>query len=268
MNSSTAQRFFHAACAALVLLAPAILRAQSGTLDKIHRRDRLIVGSDMVFPIFNFKNPDTGRAEGFLADLARALAKQLLGDENKVEFRRTEEKTRLEAVARGEIDVLIDTIPASEEKLKVVDFSDETFRSGSALLVKASSPIKTIDDITKNTRVIYSKANPDIKFIRAKAPEATYLEFENSTDAVAALKAGRGDVFTQVVTHLYRAASQNPGYQLTGRFTTKSYGIVLPKGDPALRGYLNDFLRSLRASGEYDRLFKKWFGPYGGEAVR
>ena len=188
MTCSFAPRFFHAACAALVLLAPAVLRAQSGTLDKIHRRDRLIVGSDMVFPTFNFKNPDTGRAEGFMADLARALAKQLLGDENKVEFRHTEEKTRLEAVARGEIDVLIDTIPASEEKLKVVDFSDETFRSGSALLVKAGSPIKTIDDITKGTRVIYSQANPDIKFIRAKAPEATYLEFENSTEAVAALR--------------------------------------------------------------------------------
>lgn len=268
MTSSSTSRFFNAACAALVMLAPVVLRAQSETLDHIRQRDRLIVGNDMVFPTLNFKNPATGRAEGFMADLARVLAQRLLGDEKKVEFRLTEEKTRLDDVARGEVDMLIDTIPASEEKAKVVDFSDEIFRSGSALLVKEGSPIKTIADITKGTRVLYAKANPDVKLIREKAPEATYVEFENSTAAVAALKAGQGDVFTQVVTHLYRAASQNPGYKLTGRFTSKSYCIVIKKGDAGVRDYLNEFLRSIRVSGEYDRLFLKWFGPYGGETVR
>jgi putative glutamine transport system substrate-binding protein len=42
---------------------------------------------------------------------------------------------------------------------------------------------------------------------------------------------------------------------------------LIKKGDPVLRAYLDDFLRSMKASGEYDRLYAKWFGKYGGESV-
>jgi len=249
-------------------LLPAALFAESGSLARIRQRDRLIVGSNMVFPTLNFQDPATGRNEGFLADLGRAVAKDLLGDETKIEFHKTGEDTRFNDVNSVVVDVLIDTIPVSDEKLKIVDFSNETLVSGSALLVKAGSPIKTIADIKPGTRVAFGSANPDVKIIKEKVPGATYLEFEKSPDAVAALKDGRADVFTQVVTHLFRAASQNPGYVLTGRFTTKSYAMVVRKGDAELQAYLNGFLKKFRASGEYDRLYRQWFGAYGGENVR
>ena len=258
----------HLLCAALLLGAAAGLRAESETLNRIRRRDRLVVGTEMTFPTFNFKDPVTDRNEGFLADVARALAKRLLGDENKVEFRKTDDATRLEMCARGDVDLLIDTIPPSAEKEKLVAFSDEVFLSGSALLVKKGSAIKTIGDLKPGTRVAFVTANPDVKVIREKTPGATYLEFEKSADAVAALKDGRADAFTQVVTHLYRAASLDASFTLTGRFTSKPYAMALKKDDPELRAYLNDFLNSFRASGDYDRLFAKWFAAYGGETVR
>ena len=254
--------------ALLLLAAPAVARAESETLARIRQRDRLIVGNNLVFPTFNSKNPATGQCEGFMADLARALANRLLGDEKKLEFHPTEEATRLDDVSHGIVDLLIDTIPISDEKAKLVGFSDESFRSGSALLVKRGSPITGLGDIKQGTRIAWVSANPDVKFIREKAPDATYLEFEKSAEAVAALRDGRADAFTQVVTHLYRAASQNPGYEVVGRFTTKPYAIVLQKGDTELRETLNAFLKSLRASGEYDRLFVKWFGPYAGAGAR
>lgn len=253
---------------ALLVSAAGGLRAESETLARIHQRDRLIVGNEMVFPTLNFKDPATGRNEGFMADLARALAKRLLGDESKVEFRQTTDATRLELVARGEVDLLIDTIPVSAEKLKVADFSEESFRSGSALLVKKGSAIKTIDDLKPGMRVAFVTANPDVKVIREKVPGATYLEFEKSAEAVASLKDGRADAFTQVVTHLFRAASQETGLTVTGRFTTKPYAIALRKGDAEMQSAVNGFLKAFRASGDYDRLFAKWFSPYGGDTVR
>ena len=252
----------------LLVSATSGLRAESETLARIRQRDRLIVGNEMAFPTFNFKDAATGRNEGFMADLARALAKRLLGDEIKVEFRQTTDETRFPMVTSGEVDLLIDTLPISVEKLKVADFSDECFRSGSALLVKQGSAIKTVDDLKPGTRVAFVTANLDVKVLREKAPGVIYLEFEKSPEAVAALKAGRVDAFTQVVTHLYRAASQEPGFTLTGRFTTKPYAIALKKGDREMQAALNDFLKAFRASGDYDRLFAKWFGAYGGVVVR
>jgi putative glutamine transport system substrate-binding protein len=203
-----------------------------------------------------------------MADLARALAKQMLGDENKVEFRQTTDETRFEMLARNEIDVIIDVTPTSEEKLQHVDFSDEIFRSGSGLLAKKGSPIKGVQDLRKGTRVIYVTENKDIERLKARAPEATYIGFPNSKEAVAALKAGKGDAFTQVVTHLYRTASQDPDYVVVSRFTDKPYLIAVRKGDTVMRDYVNGFLRSMKASGEYDRLFDKWFAPYGGLAAK
>ena len=253
----------------LCSLIAATAAADATTLDQIKARGKLLVGSEMVFPTFNIKDPATGRNEGFMADVARDLAKQIFGDETKVEWIHTEDETRFKYIERGDVDVIIDTTPKSAEKEKVVAFSDELFRSGSALLVPKGSPIKTIDDIHVGTRVLYGKANPDVKFIRARAPGATYIEFEKSGAAVDALKAGKGDVFTQVVTHLYRAAHANPGsFVVTGRFTSKEYCIALKKGDPEFQKYLNEFIASLRSSGEYDRLFDKWFGPNGGQNVR
>ncbi|HKB90344.1 MAG TPA: transporter substrate-binding domain-containing protein [Opitutaceae bacterium] len=248
--------------------AQSVEEGKSETLDHIMKRGKILIGTEAVFPTFNVKNPTTGNYEGFMVDLSKALAKRLFGDENKLEFIYTKDEIRLQYVIKGEVDMLIDTTTSSAEKGKLVDFSDEIFRSGSGLMVKKGSSIKSIDDIKKGTRVIYVGENPDIKHIKARVPEATYLEFKKSPEAFAALKAGEGDVFTQVVTHLYRAASQDSNYVLVNRFTDKSYCIVIKKGDTAMRDYLNGFIKSLRESGDYDKIYQKWFGPYGGESVK
>jgi aspartate/glutamate/glutamine transport system substrate-binding protein len=270
MHASPSSRFVLAVAGAffaLGLTAPAG-RAEVGTLATIRQRDLLLVGNKQVFPTFNIKDSATGRNEGFFADLARALAKHLLGDENKVEFLLTTDENRFARLADGEVDVLIDTIPTSEEKERLADLTTETFRSGSGLLVKKGGPIRGLADIKAGTRVAYVKANEDIALLKAQIPDAIYLEHETSAEALKTLKAGRADVFTQVVTHLFRAASQDANYVVVGRFTTKPYHIFLRKGDPEFQASLNGFLKSLRDSGEYDRLFAKWFGPYGGDSVR
>ncbi len=271
MNLSSSSRFVLAAAGAVLLLGvavPAGRAAEAGTLAAIRQRDRLVVGNKQAFPTFNLKDPATGRNEGFFADLSRALAKSILGDENKVEFHVTTDEDRFPKLTAGEVDVLIDTIPTSEEKERLADHSTETFVSGSGLLAKKGGPIRGLDDIKAGTRVAYVKANEDIAVLKARVPDAIYLEHESSAEALKTLKAGRADVFTQVVTHLFRAASQNADYTVVGRFTTKPYYIFLRKDDPELRATLDDFLKSLRASGEYDRLFNKWFAPYGGATIR
>lgn len=252
-----------------IAAAPQAIAAKgSPTLEAIRARDKLLVGNKFGFQTFNYRDAATGRNEGYMADLARAIAKRLLGDENKVEFRKTTDETRFEMLARKEIDVIIDLTPSSKEKLEHADFSGEIFRSGSGLLVKKGSPIHGPADLHKGTRVLYVTENKDVAELRKLAPEATYIGFENSKEAMAALKAGTGDAFTQVVTHLYRAASQDPSYVVVNRFTDKPYYIAFRKGDTGLRDALNAALRSMRESGEIDRLFAKWFEPYGGLAAK
>lgn len=63
-------------------------------IDKIKARDKLIVGVFTDKPPFGFVD-ESGRYVGFDTDIGRRFAKDLLGDENKVEFVAVEPASRI-----------------------------------------------------------------------------------------------------------------------------------------------------------------------------
>jgi putative glutamine transport system substrate-binding protein len=239
----------------------------SDTMERIKARGRLIVGTEPKFALFATRDPASGTYRGFMIDVAKALARAMLGDASRLEIRPLKGDERLRAVTSGEIDMVIDTTGpvvtnpngSSAAKNEIVDFSDEIYNSGSALLVKRGSPIRSIEDITPDTRVLYIRANPDWPRVQARAPRASYVGFDDTDQAFEALRDGRGDVLVQVDTRLYELAHRDPSYVLVGKFTNRPDAIMIKKGDAALRDYLNTFIRSLRSTGEYDRLYRSWF---------
>ena len=230
-------------------------------LEKIKKRDKLVVGVKYDTNLFGLKNPSTGKVEGFDIDIAKALAKKILGDENKVELKEVTSKTRIPMLKNGDIDMIIATMTITEERKQEVDFSDVYFKAGQALLVKKGSNIKGIDDIKKGTTVLAVKGSTSAVNIRQKAPEATVLEFENYSEAFQALKAGQGDALTTDNSILLGMQKQDPNYVIAGDiFTDEPYGIAVKKGEAELLQAVNDFLKEYNASGEYDKLYEKWLG--------
>ncbi|WP_342047303.1 glutamate ABC transporter substrate-binding protein [Bacillus sp. OTU530] len=230
-------------------------------LEKIKKRDKLIVGVKYDTNLFGLKNPSTGKVEGFDIDIAKALAKKILGDESKVELKEVTSKTRIPMLKNGDIDMIIATMTITEERKQEVDFSDVYFKAGQALLVKKGSNIKGIDDIKKGTTVLAVKGSTSAVNIRQKAPEATVLEFENYSEAFQALKAGQGDALTTDNSILLGMQKQDPNYVIAGDiFTDEPYGIAVKKGETELLQAVNDFLKEYNASGEYDKLYEKWLG--------
>lgn len=43
-------------------------------------------------------------------------------------------------------------------------------------------------------------------------------------------------------------------------FTNEQYGIAVQKGETAMMNKINASLKKLMDTGEYDRIFAKWFG--------
>src|SRR5438309_1074566 len=58
----------------------------SPTVERISQRGRIVVGTAFRFLNLIARNQETGEREGFCVDISRALAKRLLGDENKVQY--------------------------------------------------------------------------------------------------------------------------------------------------------------------------------------
>ncbi|MDU5950805.1 MAG: glutamate ABC transporter substrate-binding protein, partial [Paenibacillus macerans] len=233
----------------------------SGALDKIKERGKLVVGVKFDTKLFGLKDPATGNVEGFDIDMSKEIAKHILGDENALELKEVTSKTRIPMLNNGEIDMIVATMTITEERKKEVDFSDVYFQAGQSLLVKKGSPIKGIEDVTAATTVLGTKGSTSVKNIRDKVPGVKVLEFDNYQDAFNALKAGQGDTLTTDDSILYGMAAQDANYEVVGEpFTDEPYGIAVQKGNADIVQAVNDTLKELHESGEYDKLYEKWIG--------
>lgn len=246
--------------------APAAGESGAGALGKIKERGKLVVGVKYDTKLFGLKDPASGNVEGFDIDISKAIAKHIFGDENALELKEVTSKTRIPMLNNGEIDMIVATMTITEERKKEVDFSDVYFQAGQSLLVKKGSPITGIESLTADSTVLGSKGSTSVKNIREKVEGIKVLEFDNYQDAFNALKAGQGDTLTTDDAILYGMAAQDPNFEVVGKpFTDEPYGIAVQKGNADIVQAINDTLKELHDSGEYDKIYEKWIGKKPGE---
>lgn len=231
-----------------------------GTIERIKERGKLIAGVKYDTKLFGLKDPASGNVEGFDIDIAKALAKQILGDETKVELKEVTSKTRIPMLQNGDIDIIIATMTITDERKEQVDFSDVYFEAGQSLLVKNDSAITGLESLS-GVKVLAVKGSTSAQNIREKAPDAEVLEFDNYQDAFTALKAGKGEALTTDNIILIGMQQTDNSFQLVGgNFTSEPYGMAIRKGDTAFVEEVNTLLKSMKDSGEYDTLHEKWLG--------
>lgn len=237
------------------------VKIDSKTIDAIKKRGKLVAGVKFDTNLFGLKNPSTGNVEGFDIDIAKALAKKILGDPSKLELKEVTSKTRIPMLQNGEIDIIIATMTITEERKQQVEFSDVYFMAGQSILVKKGSPLKSVTDLKKGDKVLAVKGSTSATNIRQKSPDATVLEFENYQDAFTALKAGQGVTLTTDNAILFGMMKQDANYEVVGgTFTEEPYGIAMPKGDTGFVGVVNQLLTDMKKSGDYDKLYESWMG--------
>jgi len=231
----------------------------SPTLDAIKQRGKLIAGVKYDTKLFGYKDPTTGKVEGFDVDLARLLAEKILGDPDKVELVEVTSKTRIPMLKNGDIDVIIATMTITKKRMEEIDFSNAYYVAGQSLLVHKNSEIQGIQDLNENTIVIGVKGSTSVQNIREKAPKAKVEEYENYADAFNALRSGKGDALTTDDVILMGMHQQDPNYVLVGGlFTTEPYGVGIRKGDQVFVEYVNEFLKEIKDNGKYAEIYKKW----------
>jgi putative glutamine transport system substrate-binding protein len=242
-------------------IIPAAGADTSKAIEAIKKRGKFVVGVKYDTNLFGLKDPGTGEVNGFDIDIAKAIAKNILGDETKIELKEVTSKTRIPMLNNGDIDAIVATMTITEERKTQVEFTDVYFNAGQSLLVKKGSPIKSIADLKKGVKVLGVKGSTSVKNIAEKAPEATVLQFDNYQDAFTALKAGQGETLTTDNAILFGMTKQDSNYVMVGgNFTDEPYGIAVKKGETAFAKSISDLLTAMKASGEYDKIYEKWLG--------
>lgn len=228
------------------------------TLDKISQRGKIIVGIKYDTKPFGYINKNH-QLVGFDVDLAKCIAKALLGNENRVEFKSVTPSNRILALNSGQVDMVIATMTITNPRRMVVDFSRPYYVTGQSILVPRGSKIKSMSDLN-GKRVIIIFGTTAEKNLRLIAPEANIIGFKTYTSGYNALKNGMADAMTSDDTILMGFALQDKSVKLLQqKYSKEPYAVAFKKGDNSgLRDKVNRVIDDMERSGELNQLKSKW----------
>jgi len=218
----------------------------------------ITVGINAEYPPFEVVD-DAGDIIGFDADLMTAIA-EAAGFE--FEFVNTRWDGIFVALASGEFDAVISAATITAERAETVDFSDPYFNAGQSITFRAdTTDIAGPDDLAGRKVGVQLGTTGDIWL--TEETQAEVVRYDENTLAFQALAAGDVDAAvadSPTAAEIVRANPEMMLKVLPEAYTDELYGIAVSKDRPEVLAALNEGLAAVRASGEYDEIYDKWFG--------
>ncbi len=222
---------------------------------------KLQVGSDIAYAPIEFYKEGTQEPDGLDIDLAKALAKAL-GVEPV--FVNTGFDGIIPALKTKDFDVIMSAMTVTDERKKEIDFV-EYANVGTGVLVPKGNPkgIKTVDDLCGLT-VAVQAGTIQLDLVTAQndkcSKKINIVTFDTNPLAVEDLKTGGADVNLSDFPVAFVDAEQSGGKLevLDVQIEPEPYGIGVRKESTALKQVLEQALKQVRASGEYDSIMAKW----------
>lgn len=229
----------------------------------IRRHGRLIVGIDQSTNLFSFRDPASGELQGFDVDIAREVARDLLGGPAKVEFRLLTSPERISALQDGTVDIVVKAMTITCARAEQIAFSTVYFDARQRLLVPKDSPIRGPSDLA-GKRVCSQVATTSLATVARVAPAATLLAVQNWDDCLVALQQGQADAVSTDDSILAGMAVQDANLHLVGpSLEAEPYGIGVNRSREDLVRAVNASLDRIRADGTWSSLYRKWLTVLG-----
>lgn len=241
-------------------------------LADIQKKGKLVIGTYNDVPYFSFLNPFTYQLEGFDIDLAHALAQEILGDPNKVQFVAVVPEERVPFIEKGKVDLVIAQMSVNKERSQKVFFSDVYYIAGQSLLVKANSSFRTPDDLSyKSVGVL--KGTTNISKLKEKIPNPKLVYFDTSSSALQALSQEQIHAlyFDDVLLSASKTNSHNflEGYRfIGGEIFLEAYAIAVKYGCSELLHAVNRALIKIKSDGRWQTFYDKNIGFVSGVSAR
>jgi polar amino acid transport system substrate-binding protein len=226
---------------------------------KVIKKGTLTVCTHLPYKPFQYNQG--GKVVGFDVDMMDLVAK-------KLDLKQSIFDTPFEGIESGQslntgkCDVAAAGMTITDDRKKVLDFSDPYFDATQALLVGKDSSIKSLDDLAgKKVGVQLGTTGAD--YVRANAPKtATVKEYEDLALLTAAVKSGQLDAGVNDNGVLYDYVKSNPDTKVATEFDTgEKYGFAVAKDqNDELLKTINETIAESKKDGDYDAIYKKYFG--------
>jgi glutamate/aspartate transport system substrate-binding protein len=245
-----------------------IVAYSSATLKRIDETGVVRVGHRENSPPFAFLDAKR-RPIGYSLDLCEIVVDEVAREVGKnltVEYRAVTPENRFELVASGAIDLECGSTTNTAERRKVVAFSPTTFVTGTKLLVRRGSGIRSLHDLAGKTIVltrgtVHEAAIPRI-VERQKLPIGFVFAADHN-ESFQMLAAGKADAFANDEVQLFGMLAETRSgsdFRIVGEFLTYAdYALMLRKDDPEFAEVVERAFHRLSGSREIVAIYERWF---------
>jgi len=225
----------------------------------------LKVAIDPTYEPFTYKTAD-GKPTGFDVDIAEALCAQI---KRKCVFVEQVWDSMIPGLQARKYDVIISSMSITEERKRVVDFTDKYYSTPSSIVVKAGTAYSGPASL-KGKKIGVLKGSTQEKYAMGELKPAgvEVIPYEAQDQVYLDIKAGRldGTVADKVeVNGGFLRKDEGKGYAFVGpelreqKYFGDGIGVALRKGQTDLKNQLNGAIKAIRTNGTYDKIAKKYF---------
>ncbi len=237
---------------ALALLVSMTACSQKGlTVADIQEDGKFIVATNAEFPPFEYKDGD--KITGFDMELAAYIAGKM---EVTLEISDIAFEDIIANIQAGAAHIGAAGMTVKPDRLENVDFSNTYFSANQVIILKEDATFTATSEL-KDMKIGVQDGTTGADFVRDNIKEP--MGFTSGALAVEAMKAGQVDC---IVIDNYPAiefVKKNEGLKIFETpLTVEEYAIAIPKNSPELVKVINDAIKELQDSGEFDKLLEKY----------
>lgn len=235
--------------------------SKTDLLEKIQKNGKLVVGMSADYAPYEFHYIDENGKDvigGFDVDIANEIANKI--GVNLV-IQEMDFDALVSALPAGKIDLVISGMNPTEERAKVVDFSEVYYNSKHGILVRAEDADKyqTFADL-EGAKVGVQLGSTQEKIAKTEIPNVNLQQLSNINNLILELKAGKVDAIVMEKPVAEMAVKSNPELAVGKPIYEEQTGgnaVGIAKNNPQLLAKVNEVITELNESGKMDEYIEK-----------
>ncbi|WP_033212690.1 glutamate ABC transporter substrate-binding protein [Kitasatospora phosalacinea] len=238
-------------------------------IQEIRKRGYLVVGVDQSAYNWGYRDSQTGKIQGFDIDLARAVAKSVLGDGNKVVLKTvaTADRVKLLQQQPQPIDLIARAMTITCERLEQIAFSAPYFRVSQRVVAPKAAHAGSVAQALGGKRVcaaLNSSSHGELKANPHGA--ASVVTPDNQLDCLVLMELGEADATLSDSSLAAAMVAQDQTMELAGEPFLPTYmGVGMNKNDTDLIAWVNQVLAEWRTGGGWQASYDTWLRPGMGD---
>ena len=235
--------------------------SKTDLLEKIQKNGKLVVGMSADYAPYEFHYIDENGKDvigGFDVDIANELANKIGVD---LVIQEMDFDALVSALPAGKVDLVISGMNPTEERAKVVDFSEVYYNSKHGILVRAEDADKyqTFADL-EGAKVGVQLGSTQEKIAKTEIPNVNLQQLSNINNLILELKAGKVDAIVMEKPVAEMAVKSNPELAVGKPIYEEQTGgnaVGIAKNNPQLLAKVNEVITELNESGKMDEYIAK-----------